>query len=255
MVVYLDLVILLNFTVNFLLLHSASRLAGHNAQTVRCLLAAALGGAYAAICTLFGFHFLGGPVFQILVLFFMCLVAYGLQFHALKQGVLFYFLSMSLAGIATGMHARSFLAIILSGVGVGILCFIGFSGRNSKQQYVPVELHYAGKRKRVTALVDSGNLLTDPLTGNGVLVAGPEIAMQMLGLSHRELSDPIAAVTAHQDTRLRLIPYRAVGQSGGMLLAATFDKVIISGEEGSRTVAFSPYGFGPNAMFQALTGG
>ena len=255
MVVYMDLLILLNFTVNYLLLYSASRLAGRNAQILRCALAAGFGSAYAAICTLVGFRFLGRPIFQILTLFSMCLIAYGIQIRTLQQGVLFYFLSMALAGISTGMNARSFAAILLSGLGVSVLCFIGFSGRNCKRQYVPVELHYGGKRKRFTALVDSGNLLTDPLTGGQVLVAGPQIAVQMLGLSCEELSDPIAAMTAHQNTRLRLIPFRAVGQPSGMLLAATFDKVIIDGEEGSRTVAFSPEGFGVNAMFQALTGG
>ena len=255
MVVYLDLVIVLNFAVNFLLLNSASRLAGYNTHTIRCLLAGAFGSAYAAICCFVGFRIIGGPVFQILTLFFMCLIAYGPHIQALQQGVLFYFLSMSLAGIATGMHARSFFAILLSGLGVSILCYIGFYGRKSKRQYVPVELHYAGKRKHVTALVDSGNMLTDPLTGSQVLVAGPQIALQMLGLTYEDLSNPITALTAYQDTRLRLIPYRAVGQPGGMLLAATFDKVIIDGEEGCRIVAFSPEGFGANALFQALTGG
>lgn len=255
MTVYLDLVIILNFAVNFMLLMGASRLCGHRIALRRCLFGAVMGSIYAGICVLCRFRYIGGPLIQIAVLGIMGVAAYGWSYNAVQQTVLFVFLSMALAGIVAGWSIKNFLAIILSGVGVVVLCLVVFRGKNVGEKLVSVELCYGHRIHRMTALVDTGNLLTDPVTGQSVLIVGPQIAKDLFGLTTQQLEDPVCTMTQCAVVGLRLIPYRCVGKGSGMLLAANFDSVLVNGKQTGRLVAFSPYGFGSNVAYQALTGG
>ena len=107
--------------------------------------------------------------------------------------------------------------------------------------------------RTILALRDTGNSLRDPITGESVLIIGPEAARQLTGLSSAQLRDPVSAIGSLPG--LRLLPYRAVGKEGGMLLALRLQKVMIGSWQGTKTVAFAPEGLGENSEYQALTGG
>ena len=133
-----------------------------------------------------------------------------------------------------------------------VLCALGFQGKLGKR-FVPVELTYGGKQVKLTALQDTGNTLRDPLTGQQILVVGPQVAAALTGLTRQQLRDPAGAVGALPG--LRLVPYRAVGTDGGMLLALRLNRVKIGQWQGSSLVAFAPEGLGEHEEYQALTGG
>ncbi len=255
MILYLDLVILLNFCVDFLLLTGTNTLAGHHYGFLRCAAGALLGGLYAGACMLPQFHFLGNTLWRIVFLGFMAVIAFGWNKSILRRAVLFVFLSMALGGIAGALEKKSFFALIFSAGAVMLMCRIGFRGQVGKGEYIPVELTYQGKTCKIMALCDTGNTLSDPITGRQVLIAGPEIACELLGFTEAELADPIVTMERSSILGLRLIPYRAVGKSSGMLLALRFDKVLINGKRAEDLVAFAPNSFGKNGEFQALTGG
>ena len=101
--VYLDLVILLNFGVDFLLLMGTNRWSGYRSQSLRVGLSAGIGGLYAGICMLPGFYFLSRALWRIISLGIMSAVAFGMDRSALRRGVVFIFLSMALGGIAMGL--------------------------------------------------------------------------------------------------------------------------------------------------------
>ena len=82
-----------------------------------------------------------------------------------------------------------------------------------------------------------------------MLVLGPEAAKTLLGLSREALSAPTDTVL--ENPGLRLIPYRAVGQRGGMLLAARME-VKTEGRWEKRLAAFSPDPIGSATGYQAL---
>ena len=54
---------------------------------------------------------------------------------------------------------------------------------------------------------------------------------------------------------LRLIPYHAVGSSGGMLLALRFPGAVVGKKEQTVLAAFAAEGLKNTGMYQALTGG
>lgn len=249
---YLDLVMGLNFAVDLLLLLGADKLAGFPIRLGRSAAAAALGGIYGGLCLLPGFRFLGNLLWRTVFLALMAVVAFGFNRSAIRRGVLFVLLSMALGGIALGL-GKGGMNLIGAAAGVAALCAIGFHGKPG-QQFAPVELYIGSRRKCLTALHDTGNTLVDPVTGNHVLVVSSEIGKELLGLTEEQLSDPIGTMAVALVPGLRLIPYRAVGQPAGMLLAIKPDLLKIGGKTKQMLVAFAPQHLG-GIGYEALAGG
>lgn len=254
MTVYLDLVILLNFLVDGLLLVGANRLTGHLPGWRRCALGALLGGIYAGVCMLPGWRFLGNVVWRMAVLAAMAVIAYGWNMGALRRGTIFVLLSLALGGMAIGLGKGDFASLIFSAAGIALLCVLGIRSPLGIDKYQRVELQWQGKRMSVTALVDTGNTLRDPITGACILVVGTDVGMQM-GISREMICDPITAMVKGNIPGARLIPYRAVGKPGGMLLMIRMDEVRLGGQTISPMVAFAPEEIGKHEGYQALAGG
>ena len=253
MTVYLDLMIGLNFLVDFLLLLGTNRLCGYPAAPGRAALAAAFGGIYAGACLLQGFHFLGNTLWRTVSLVLMAVIAFGFRKSAFRRGVVFVLLSMALGGVALGLGNRSAASLAAAAGLILLLCVVGFRGTVGSAVYVPVELCYQDKKIRLTALRDTGNTLRDPITGRPVLVVGADTAQELTGLSRQQLERPVESISALPG--LRLIPYRTVGNGSGMLLAMKVPKVKIGSWQGSSLVAFAPEGLSMQGEYQALTGG
>lgn len=254
MQIYLDLVVILNFVVDFLLLLGTNRLSGFPAAARRAAAAAALGALYSGVCMLPRLRFLGGLVWRTVSLAGMAVIAFGWGKSAWKRSGVFVILSMALGGVAVSVGKGYFMSLVLAAVGVWLLCRVAFGGQVGGREYVPVELTHEGKTVSIIALKDSGNTLRDPITGEPVLVISGDVAQRLTGLTQSQLRSPMDTLMRRPVPGLRLIPYRSVGQSGSMLLAMRFEKVIIGSKEQSAIVAFAPDGLG-RQMYQALTGG
>ena len=250
-VVYLDGVIGLNFFVDLLLLLGVNRLAGFPAGLGRAAAGAMVGGGYAGACLLPGFRFLSSTLWRLVSLGIVTVTAFGMSRSAFRRGVLFVLLSMAMGGLVLNFDHGDFWGILFCGGVLAALCTLGFRGRTVGEKLVSVELVHGGQQHRFLALVDTGNGLKDPLTGESVMVLSPELGSRILGLPAGLLEDPVGAVCIGKG--LRLIPYSAVG-AGGMLAAMRCDSVRIQGNPAGNLVAFAPSGF-QGREYQALTGG
>lgn len=254
MEVYVDILMLLNFLVDFLLLVGTNRLSGHPPGFRRALLGALLGGLYAGACVLPGFDFLAGTLWRLVSLALMSVITFGTGQSALRRGVLFVFLSMALGGIALGLGKGGFWSLVLASCGVCALCLVGFRGRAGGQEYAHVTICHGGRELSLTALMDTGNTLLDPITGCPVLVADAASARRLLDLDAAALASPLETMALRRQPGLRLIPYSAVGQKAGLLLAIRPDSVQFNGKKAECIVAFAPQSLG-QGRFQALAGG
>lgn len=252
--VYLDLVVLLNFLVDFLLLLGTNRLCGYPLRPARAAGAALVGGLYGGVCLIPGFSFLGCTLWRLVFLFLMAVIAFGWAVSCLRRGVMFVFLCMALGGVATGMGSADFSEIAAAAAAILIMCFIGFRGHMGRI-FTAVTLIHGGKKRQITALRDTGNSLKDPITGESVLVVGADVGQELLGLKPEALKDPIGALEKCSIPGLRLIPYRSVGNPYGMLLAIRLDEVWIGKERTGGLVAFAPEEIGRGEAYQALAGG
>lgn len=254
MTVYLDLVMVLNFLVDFLLLLATNRLSGFPAEGKRCAAAAVLGSIYGGVCLLTGFRFLGNTLWRGVFLGLMGLIAFGMNRSALKRTGVFLLLSMALGGMAVSFGRGSWQPLILSAGGLWLLCRTAFGDTVGGREYVPLELTHGDAGVKLTALRDSGNTLRDPVTGEQVLVLSAEAAMELTGLTPEQLRRPLETLAQRPVPGLRLIPYRAVGSSG-FLLGLRFENARIGNRRQSIVAAFAPEGLGRGGMVQALAGG
>lgn len=253
--VYLDLVVLLNFLVDFLLLLGTNRLAGYPPGWKRLIAAAVLGGAYGGACLLPGLFFLGNMLWRIVFLCLMAGIAFGWNRSAVQRGGVFVLLSMALGGLTTGLDRKSMPMLVLCAFILWILCRVGIRGSVGQREYVPVELKWGERKLRLIALRDTGNTLRDPVTGEQVLVAGGDVAMELVGMTEQQLHHPVETLARGEVPGLRLIPFHAVGLSGGMLPALRFRDAKIGNTYGDPLVAFAPDVLARGDVYRMLTGG
>ena len=124
--IYLNLVMVLDFFVDFLLLLGTNRLSGFPAQPWRCAWAALLGAVYSGACLLPGFSFLGNILWRGISLWLMGTIAFGVSFSALKRGALFLLLSLAMSGIALHVGQENLLSIFLCALLCLLLSLISF---------------------------------------------------------------------------------------------------------------------------------
>ena len=255
MPVYIDLIMLLNFLVDFLLLLGTNRLSGFPPDWGKAVLAAAIGGVYAGICILPGFHFLGNLLWRTVSLVLMGLTAFGWNRSAIQKNAVFVLLSMALGGIAAGSNRRDLPGLICCAVLLWPLCRFGFRGQVGSREYVQAELCWGERCVRLLALKDTGNTLRDPLTGEQVLVCGADVGEELLGLDRMQFQHPVETIASGMIPGLRLIPYHAVGKPGGMMLAIRLKQVRIGERTLNPIVAFAPEEIGKREVYRMLTGG
>ena len=266
-VIYVDTLFLLNALVDYLLLLGAARLAGERLRRLRFALGAALGGGYAAAIFLPGLGFLQALPCRLAVLALMSVAAYGGSRRLLRQSLLFLALSCALGGgvlavsllggrgmsLSGGVvySAMDIKTVLLSAAGCwgGVtLVFRGLARHTaSAGELTAVRLTLGGRSVELTALRDTGNTLTDPVSGVPVLVAEGVRLLSLLPpgtLEPRELADPVACLEKLRDGplagRARLLPYRAVGVERGLLLALRPDGLWVNGERRDMLAALSP---------------
>ena len=278
-VVYIDSLFLLNWIVNYLLLLATGKLAGEVLRRLRLGLGAALGALYAAAVFFPGMGFLLHPLCKLAAAVVMLLVGYGGSRRLLRVTLVFFGLSCAFGGgiFAIGLvggrglslrndilySAMDLRLILLSAA----LCYVVLTlvfrrtARHERRELVPAVLTLGQRRVALTALVDTGNTLTDPVTGRPVMVADGEQVAQLLpeGLAGCSLDDPAEALAALSERygpkRFRLLPYQAVGVECGMLLALRLDRAQVGTEDyGGILVALSPTRVSDGGGYSALVG-
>ena len=255
MQVYLEVIMLLNFLVDFLLLLGTNRLAGAPLNPGRAALAASIGSLYAGACLLPGFQFLGNLFWRLVFLGIMGTVSFGTCLASVRRCILFFLLSMALGGLASCMGTGNIFSLTVAAAVLCVLCLLGFQTKPGSRELVRVELTMGEKRVNLLALQDTGNTLRDPVTGQSVLVVSAKAAFALMGLTEAQLRTPVETVGSGKYPGLRLIPYRSVGQPAGMMAAIRLDDVTIGKWHGSSLVAFAPDGLDKEGAYQALTGG
>ena len=281
-VIYLDTLFLLNALVDYLLLLAAARLAGEPLQRVRFALGAGLGGLYAAAIFLPGLGFLSNPLCRGACCVGMLLTAYGGRRRLLRQGLLFVLLTCAFGGgvVAIGLMGGRGLSlgngVFYSALDVKTLllsaavCYVvltlalqRLARHSGGGELAAVELCLEGRRVRLTALVDTGNTLTDPATGRAVLVAEGQALLDLfppsLCPSEADLLDPAGGLArlgqGSWRGRLRLLPYRSVGVERGLLLAVRTDGMSLDGRPcGPVLAALSPTPVSDGGGYRALIG-
>lgn len=281
MVVYLDLVFILNSLSDALALYVTARLSGLYLRTKQFLASAVLGGMYGALCLLPQFKIFDGFVSQMILAFLLVHLTFGKQESIFRIFVLFLILSCTLGGAITAVSQYMYTNGVKNSLQtldwkvfflVGIICyfFLSVVFRSSAKHAVSgqicrVSVLLRGQRVSFDALLDTGHTLCDPITGSPVLTVWCK-ALESLWLEEErkilvQLEKQGSLWCAEQiyallPGKFRLLPYCAVGVHHAMLLTFRADDVTVNGERlGSIAVALSATPVSDGGGYSALWGG
>ncbi len=271
--VYADAVLLLNLLVNYLLLRASARLGGAAIRNRRLLSGALLGAVYAVLVYLPSLRWLTALPFKLLCAAGMIVIAFGWRRIALRLAAVFGGMTLVLCGAVYGVellkggriHYRadalfypvSFFSLLLTAAAVSFACRLLLPKLTfAADSILPVTLRLDGRTVRMSALRDSGNTLCDPVSGKAVLTVYWKAARSLFpfAISAEEVSSPATLALRLKDYAPRLIPYRAVGVSSGLLLAIPCE-ITLNNQTKTGLVALSPTPVSERGAYEALTGG
>lgn len=193
MVVYVDVLFVLNFFFTYLLLLLTKLFNRKGTKLWRLLIASALGGVYSLVIFAPKLNFLVTFAGKFTVSVIMVLVAFG--FHGIKQFIkntaIFYFSNLLLLGVVAGI----WLILKPNGIAVkndiiyfdipaSVLLLSGFfayvtailivkihNSSISKNEIYTLTVCYQGKTVHMYAFADSGNKLREPFSNYPVIIA------------------------------------------------------------------------------------
>lgn len=277
-VIYIDVLFLLNFVVDYLLLLSAARITGEIISRPRLALGALLGAVYAAVLFLPGGAWLAHPLCKLCAGVLMVLVGFGGSGRLLRLTLVYFAASAALGGVIlalqllgtggltlengviyTGFDVRLLLVTVILSYTALCAVFERAARHGGKRGDLnTARLVLEGRSVSLTVLTDTGNTLTDPVDNRPVMVAEARVLAGLLpdGI---DPEDPVGTMerlgTEKMKRRFRLIPYRAVGVENGLLLAVRTDRAVIGKRSwAGMLVALSPTPVSDGGGYQALIG-
>lgn len=237
MIVYLDVLFLVNAMINYCVLFLTAKIRC-KVQVGRLLLAAVLGGLYAACMFYPDWSFCYRSVGRILSSVLLVVVAYhpkGWQ-DFWKDFASFYLVSFGLGGVLLacffffgsrmgGMLKNGILYFDLSLVslaGYTVLGYVVLTGGaglltrllSRNRVCVPVRIQIGGRGVEVMGLLDTGSHLCEPITRAPVIVMEQERLKELIP---PHWMDPFSERLEGGGPSLCWIPYRVLGGSGVLL--------------------------------------
>lgn len=139
---------------------------------------------------------------------------------------------------------------LIAGIGCMILCYplISFALNLVREKFMflrKVRIENHGKQVKGTGLLDTGNMLFDPLSGEPVVIAEFSLVRklftpkQQLMLAtymkmNRVMQEGPQLTEESEETpmMIRMIPFHSVGEEEGLLVAVRLDSIVIGEQSG-----------------------
>lgn len=272
MTVYIDVLFAVNMIINYLLLLATARIAKQSTSALRIALGSFAGAVY-AVCMFFPqIKALYTVAAKIAVSFILVAITFTIRKPRtfFKTVFVFYITSFIFGGISLGIfyftgagtgtvisngifyyNLPLRMLIISSAIAYGVIRTVWKVYKSDKMRdYRKVDIYLHGKNVSLNALVDTGNMLSDPLTQTPVVVAEFErlqdILPQDFNTLYEELHDSPESIILSDSisdmaSRLRIIPFSSLGTADGMLLGFKPDAVKI-GKQVTEDIIIGIYG-------------
>ena len=249
MVVYLDVLFAVNVLMDGVSLLAAAALGGVRVGRVRLLLASVLGGGYAVLGAVV--PLLAALPLRVLAGVGLCAVAFGGKPAFGRVCALYFVVAASFMGLAMALGAvtgrtllfgagyyiaipfRVLLLAAAAGYALSGILLRGDALHGPLRREVErLTIRFDGREREVRLLHDTGNSLTEPVSGRPVLVLGRETVAGLMGkeicdacMGKKDAATCLAALPPETASRFGLLPYRAVGVESGLLLYFRPDSV------------------------------
>lgn len=255
MVMYIDLIMIENFVMNYIILYTTGKILNKKIYKRRIIIASLAGSLY-----VFSLCFKLPDVILNLskIVFGVLMVSIGFRNRNIKLLIntvlVYFFVSFVYAGCTLAfVHiAKPKVVYIVNGVIIGgkyifeivgissIVCFIltraSISFIKLKQKLIKkeivcnIEILLGEKSVRLKALLDTGNLLEDPISKNPVIIVYKDKVKCLFDENYFKLLDTLIGGDdipreIINDKKLKFIPYVSVGKNDGIMTAYVVDKI------------------------------
>ena len=257
MVVYADVIFIENLIINFIILYVTVLLKKIKKSYPRILFSSIIGSLYAIISLATKNIYINNVISKLLLSILMIVIIYPTRNikKLIEILILFYMISITTGGasiaisyliqgyrikVINGIPIVDF-PILVSGIGVVVgISLIIITIKNLKTKISKKDIFYdinifiGNKSTKVRALLDTGNMLKDPLTNKPVIVATKRslkniIPVQILDNINLILGgDRIGEIMDKEvSKRLKIIPFNSLGNEHGILIGIKSDKIIV----------------------------
>ena len=254
MTLYVDIIFLENVFMNSIILLATGIILKDKTKIIRNLISSSIGAVYAIIIYTSHIELYSNIFLKIMLSLVIVYISFKPQNtkSMLKHIIIFYLTSFTFGGVAfallyfvrpqdilfqNGVLAGTYpIKMILAGGIVGfaivVISFKNIKGKlNKKDMYCNVKLCERENKKVITAIIDTGNFLKDPITKIPVIVAEID---SLDGLFPSEILHNASKIINGGDidlgeyaSKIRVIPFKSLGKDNGLLLGIKIDKAYI----------------------------
>ena len=268
MTIYIDVLFLENFILNFIILYATGLISKTKVKFLKLAIGSAIGAIYVIM-----YYYLRNKIYSnIFIKIILSIVMLYAAFtpksfkEMIKIIVFFYLISFAFGGAAIAtIYVMDFQKItIQNGVIIGdytvktifygiiiafiiVICaFKLVKVKFSKKDLIcNIIIKINQKEIKTKALLDTGNLLKEPITNIPVVVVEhtllngiipEEILENIENILGGDLSQISEKTKNEYMSRLKVIPFTSLGKQNGMLLGIKADAVIVEEEENTKNV-------------------
>lgn len=259
MTIYLDIVLFENIILNYIILLSTAIISKAKISTFRIFLSSLIGGIFSILNYIVNINNIAGIALKIIISIIMVLIAfqdYKIK-KAIKELIFFYLTSFTFGGIAfmllffinpnnliiennhfVGTYPIK-VAVLAGGFGFIIITIVAViikSNLSKKAMICDLEIFYDGKYKKLKTMLDTGNLLKEPISKTDVVIVEKE---SLEGIISNDILKNIKYILKGKwieddnvhSYKFKLIPFSSLGNENGLLIGFKPDYIKIYGEE------------------------
>ena len=263
MTIYIDIIIVEILIMNYIILYATGLISKSKKSYLRMFWASLIGAIYATLEYVLKVNIYSNIILKTILSIIIVYVAFYPQNakKMCKQLVLFYVTTFTFGGIATyliyvlkpqniiiknGMYVGTYvLKVIFIGAIVGtIILAIAFKMAKNKltkkDMICKVKIKLNGKEETVEAMVDTGNMLKEPITGTPVVVVERTSLYELLPKEILNNTESILGgdfekipeeIKNEYVPKLKLIPFASLGKQNGMLVGIKPEKIEVINEQ------------------------
>ncbi len=243
-IVYIDMLFLLNFLMDSVMIYTASVFLKKNLTVFRMLISSTVAALYSTVMFFPQLSFMHSLLIKTVFLFVISSIAFpfGTPADILKNGIVFFCVNTVFGGIILALiFATDFGVMLGAAVSNGeiyinisfelllistllaytVIYIISYIKKQNLQNSIHsavITIHFEKKHVTVSALCDTGCTLCDPISGAPAVIISSEIAKKLLPKTYCE-------------TKYRPLPFTTIDNSKGILDGFIPDKLIVDDKE------------------------
>lgn len=258
--VYIDILFFVNLMINTVILTASASLLRIKYSPPRLFLGALTGAVYACIIFFPEVHILYTFIFKIIMAVVISVISFSPKSfkQAVKQTAVFfgttavfglftlatlYFtdVGIKLGGvISNGVFYFNipilYLAASCTAAYAAIISVQKFLKKSSVRNYTDITIINRGKSVELKALVDTGNMLRDPLSGKTVMIVETKAAAPLFEYDIEKIASEDSDLDALPQG-FRVIPFSSLGNKNGVLIAFVPERILTNDRELKNTIA------------------